>query len=441
MIQVCIFLPFLNPETPRPQNIPKSDLKLDYLKPNPYLIQSIVKTRQDIMEHLSKKSLSTVQKNNNKFHPKEMTGIPELEPFNEEDELNQSKQFLHAIKQLNNSYQAEQEYQHSSSNLSQYKQETQNKSSTVSQNGKRTHYSNDKSHILAQSTIQNRVNQGQQLKSNFIALDQNNSSLLQKPKSQSLNRRARRNIQTLNQYGQPIKNQTYESNLESPEQLQNLRNLPNLENQLITAQSGLNYQFPQYAQNNVNVNLNRTFYSQNNQNSTSPKKSQNSNKQDIQSIMKNQEIIRTTKSTERSALTHNSQQPPNTLQLKYAKLLQERSDKRANDLQENLVKQFKTDINVNMKLRNDIDKNIQKILDQSTNNFSILYHHPKLVNQQINRSQRNTVLGRQQTQYSRANSSNTTGSITSNKFQMTNYNTMIKQDVKSKLLDLNKSTL
>ena len=31
-------------------------------------------------------------------------------------------------------------------------------------------------------------------------------------------------------------------------------------------------------------------------------------------------------------------------------------------------------------MRNDIDKNISKIIDKSEHNFSILFNHPKLMN-------------------------------------------------------------
>lgn len=42
MLQVCLFVPFLHPETPRPTSIPKSELKLDFLKPKPDLMSSIL---------------------------------------------------------------------------------------------------------------------------------------------------------------------------------------------------------------------------------------------------------------------------------------------------------------------------------------------------------------------------------------------------------------
>lgn len=49
MLQVCLFVPFLNEETPRPQTIPKSELKFEYLKPEPTLLASILSLRQNIL--------------------------------------------------------------------------------------------------------------------------------------------------------------------------------------------------------------------------------------------------------------------------------------------------------------------------------------------------------------------------------------------------------
>jgi hypothetical protein len=45
MLQVCLFIPFLHQETPRPISIPKSELRLDYLKPKPELLASILSLR------------------------------------------------------------------------------------------------------------------------------------------------------------------------------------------------------------------------------------------------------------------------------------------------------------------------------------------------------------------------------------------------------------
>ena len=45
MLQMCLFMPFLHPETPRPQYIPKSELKLDYLKPKAEFLASILSLR------------------------------------------------------------------------------------------------------------------------------------------------------------------------------------------------------------------------------------------------------------------------------------------------------------------------------------------------------------------------------------------------------------
>jgi hypothetical protein len=42
MLQVCLFVPFLHAETPRPAIIPKSELKLNYLLPKPDLITSVI---------------------------------------------------------------------------------------------------------------------------------------------------------------------------------------------------------------------------------------------------------------------------------------------------------------------------------------------------------------------------------------------------------------
>jgi hypothetical protein len=42
MLQVCLFVPFLHQETPRPTTIPKSELKLDYLRPKADLMASIL---------------------------------------------------------------------------------------------------------------------------------------------------------------------------------------------------------------------------------------------------------------------------------------------------------------------------------------------------------------------------------------------------------------
>lgn len=38
MIYSSVFIPFLHPETPNPVNITKSELKLEFLRPNPALI-------------------------------------------------------------------------------------------------------------------------------------------------------------------------------------------------------------------------------------------------------------------------------------------------------------------------------------------------------------------------------------------------------------------
>lgn len=45
MLQVCLFIPFLHPDTPRPATIPKSELKLDFLKPKPELLASVLSLR------------------------------------------------------------------------------------------------------------------------------------------------------------------------------------------------------------------------------------------------------------------------------------------------------------------------------------------------------------------------------------------------------------
>jgi hypothetical protein len=45
MLQVCLFVPFLHEETPRPAVIPKSDLKLSYLLPKADLITSVIQMR------------------------------------------------------------------------------------------------------------------------------------------------------------------------------------------------------------------------------------------------------------------------------------------------------------------------------------------------------------------------------------------------------------
>ena len=50
MLQVCLFIPFLHHETPRPLTIPKSELRLDFLKPKPDLLASILSLRQSILQ-------------------------------------------------------------------------------------------------------------------------------------------------------------------------------------------------------------------------------------------------------------------------------------------------------------------------------------------------------------------------------------------------------
>ena len=49
MLQVCLFVPFLHEETPRPAVIPKSELKLNYLLPKPDLVASVIQMRQAIL--------------------------------------------------------------------------------------------------------------------------------------------------------------------------------------------------------------------------------------------------------------------------------------------------------------------------------------------------------------------------------------------------------
>jgi hypothetical protein len=53
MLQVCIFVPFLHAETPRPSVIPKSELKLNYLMPKPDLMTSVIQMRQAILQNQS----------------------------------------------------------------------------------------------------------------------------------------------------------------------------------------------------------------------------------------------------------------------------------------------------------------------------------------------------------------------------------------------------
>ena len=59
MLQVCLFVPFLHTEIPKPDIIPKSELKLNYLLPKPDIITNFMQMRQAIFEN-SKPKLSTI---------------------------------------------------------------------------------------------------------------------------------------------------------------------------------------------------------------------------------------------------------------------------------------------------------------------------------------------------------------------------------------------
>lgn len=50
MLYNSIFMPFMSSEAPMISNIGKSDLLLDYLKPNPDLVRSILRARAHIQE-------------------------------------------------------------------------------------------------------------------------------------------------------------------------------------------------------------------------------------------------------------------------------------------------------------------------------------------------------------------------------------------------------
>ena len=102
MLQVCIFVPYLHEETPKPQMIPKSELRLDYLKPDPDLIESILRLRQTIIEKIAGQPSQDELLMSTIHQQLLMTGIPEQEPSNEDEEYipqstSEKKSSMHSI--------------------------------------------------------------------------------------------------------------------------------------------------------------------------------------------------------------------------------------------------------------------------------------------------------------------------------------------------------
>lgn len=82
MLQVCLFVPFLHQETPRPTTIPKSELKLDYLRPKADLMASILQMRQQILQNQTTTQSEVYSKNRDQL----MSNIPEMASYIEDDE-------------------------------------------------------------------------------------------------------------------------------------------------------------------------------------------------------------------------------------------------------------------------------------------------------------------------------------------------------------------
>lgn len=77
MMQVCIFVPYLHEETPKPIRIPKSELKLDYLRPDINLLESVLRLRQNIVDKLSGQPSLDQKMMMNIHHQLLMNNIPE----------------------------------------------------------------------------------------------------------------------------------------------------------------------------------------------------------------------------------------------------------------------------------------------------------------------------------------------------------------------------
>jgi hypothetical protein len=87
MLQVCLFVPFLHAETPRPAIIPKSELKLNYLLPKPDLITSVIQMRQAILQTQSQSQELDSRNLGLKDHRNlMMSNIPEQASFHEDEE-------------------------------------------------------------------------------------------------------------------------------------------------------------------------------------------------------------------------------------------------------------------------------------------------------------------------------------------------------------------
>ena len=82
MLQVCLFVPFLHPDTPRPASIPKSELKLDYLKPKADLMASILQMRQQILQSQTTTQNEIYSENKNQL----MSNIPEMASIIEDED-------------------------------------------------------------------------------------------------------------------------------------------------------------------------------------------------------------------------------------------------------------------------------------------------------------------------------------------------------------------
>ncbi len=83
MLQVCIFVPYLHVETPKPIHIPQSELLFDYLKPDMILLERVLRIREGIVLKIGGQPPQD-QRMMMKIHKQlTMNNIPESEASNE----------------------------------------------------------------------------------------------------------------------------------------------------------------------------------------------------------------------------------------------------------------------------------------------------------------------------------------------------------------------
>ncbi|CDW89760.1 UNKNOWN [Stylonychia lemnae] len=372
MILACIFMPFLHQETPIIIRIQKSELKLEFLRPNPDLIQTILKVRQDIIDGITKQQANSYM-SNSILNSKPMVGIPETDPFNEDDEDQITiERSIDTVQNPNNISIV------TNNNINLNKLKTKSKIENAysdfdgqsSQNEFSRHDSKieneQQKQILAASHFTNTRQSFYQSNNQNITPVNRGSISLSKPKSQSMNQRGRRNITHYNIYG-----------TQPPQQLnQSSVNYYQTQPKEVDSKFILRYSLQSNDQQKITLNSENSV--------RSPKLSQS----------------KETTSKPTNLTTGRLYQNIATQQV-YAQRLQQRSEQKEKFYADQLVKKYQSDPITNLKMRNEIENRITQILDSSANNFSMIYNHPKLLNQFLAKERSNSYGARSKNQQTR----------------------------------------